>query len=105
MVQKKSKYNFIEYRLGLKQIALLQDNNVAFMDGLVTCDSIRGLMHRIYTAFVARKLINPIEQMEIKEKEDLWMLTKEISSDRLDTGESVKLSRILYCMEFLLNEV
>lgn len=89
-------------QLAQKQVELFQNNNIAWMDAMVTSDCIKGIMCIAYRAFVREKKITAIEDMPIGEKKKLWEQAKEFAKNRLNQQEMVDLCRSLLTLEYML---
>lgn len=95
--------NQLFYELGKKQIELLHQDNCAYIECLVVCDSSREVMHTVYKSLISMKLIPKIEALPLQDKNVLWEQAKEFSKDRLDKNKTIVLSKSLYAIEYYLS--
>lgn len=93
----------IYLEIGKAQVELFYQNNLDYINSLVTCDSIRGLMNSIYNFLTDTKKIEKIETLELEYRQSLWDQTKEYAAGRLDKKKAIELSKALYTLEYLLN--
>lgn len=91
---------FIE--MGYKHAKMCNEDSVSYINCLVKGAGIRLVMVTIYNALVATKRIKKIEDIPIEEKITLWEQTKEFANNTLSLAETIKLSRCLYALEYLL---
>lgn len=101
----KRKPDFLEYRLGLGQADLFMRDNIKYIDGLIGCESVRGMMVSLYKILINRGLLTAIEHLTTEHKTDLWEQTKEFANGKLDRDNMISLSRSLYTMEYFLNQL
>lgn len=90
--------------LGKKQSSLFVDNNLSYMESLVTCIVPRKIMHMCYYILLANKKIKKIEDLPLDQKTSIWEMAKEISNGRLGGPDLIILSKCLYALEFFLNQ-
>lgn len=88
--------------IGRKQAAMCNENSVAYINCLVTCEGMRNVMCMVYNVLTYTKAIPKIETIPTEEKNTLWLQTKEFADNRLDLKETIRLSKSLYALEFLL---
>lgn len=88
--------------LARKQADLFMNNNIAWIESLVTTDCIKSIMEIGYNVLVRQKAIVEIGKMPIEEKENLWESTKEFCRDRLTVVEMKRVAKALICLEYLL---
>ena len=89
--------------LGNKQAALFINNNIAYMNLLVTGDCSRHILNSVYRILVGQRKIPELEKMSVDEKKIIWETAKEFSKDRLDKEKLIELAKSLYVLEYLLN--
>jgi hypothetical protein len=80
------------------QATLFNNDNERYVNALVTCRSIRGLMIYVYDGLVRGNEILPIDVLLKSEKELMWNHANEISQD-LSTDERVELVKALYAIK------
>jgi len=88
---------------GYKQAAMCNNDSVTYINCLVACVGIRQFMLHIYNGLVGSKRIPKIENLPVEEKNSLWEQTKEFANNTLNLPETIKLSKCLYALEYLLN--
>src|ERR1043166_4703677 len=89
--------------LAIKQSRLFMEDNVNYMNALVTCDSIRNVWVCAYDGLVRLHYLGPVEGLPISEKNNVWETAKEIAADRLNLSKTIELSKSIYCLEYVLN--
>lgn len=89
--------------IGYKQAKLCNENSPVYIKCLVEGQGMRLVMTSVYNVLVSTKRINKIETLPIEEKNTLWEQTKEFAKDSLSLTETIRLSKCLYALEFLLN--
>lgn len=89
--------------LGKKQAALFMQDNVTYIEILVTGDCSRAILHTCYNILVRQNNLIPIEQLPPTEKTNLWESGKEFANGRLDEKKGIELVKALYALEYLLN--
>lgn len=88
--------------VGRKQAAMCNENSIAYINCLVTCEGMRSVMVMVYNVLTYTKAILKIENIPLEEKNTLWEQTKEFANNTLDLKETIRLSRCLYAIEYLL---
>lgn len=88
--------------LGYKQARMCNENSVGYINFLVKADGIRAVMVEVYNALIRTNRIKKIEDIPIDEKNTLWEQTKEFADNNLNLKETIKLSKCLYAIEYLL---
>lgn len=89
--------------LGYKHAAMCNENSVSYINCLVDGVGLRLIMVTVYNALVVTKRIIKIEDIAVEEKNTLWLQTKEFANNTLNLQETIKLSKCLYALEYLLN--
>lgn len=92
--------SFIE--LGRKQSEIFEQNNQVYIDCLIKFDSMRHILITAYVSLIYAKKIIAIEHLPLEEKNQLWGLTKEFASGKLEKSKTIELSKALYTLEFYL---
>jgi hypothetical protein len=92
-------------RIGRKETAYFEQDNVGYTDQLFWYHSRRQVMRWVYSTMVTAKKITPIENLELEVKKQMWgfinelCVGKEVSKDiRID------IARIFYLIEYFINE-
>lgn len=98
--QKTWSESFIE--IGYKQAALCNENSPAYINCLVNGIGIRMVMVTVYNTLVFKKKIIKIEDLPVDEKNTLWEQTKEFAKGELNLTETIRLSKCLYALEYLI---
>jgi hypothetical protein len=88
--------------LAYKEAETFQNNNVAWMECLITCDCTKSIMELGYNILVRKGKIIPIEKMTQAEKENIWNSAREFSKGRLDKEGLIKVAKGLVTLEYLL---
>lgn len=88
--------------LAKKEVESFQNNNLVWMECLVTCDCTKSIMEIAYRTLVRERKIKAIEEMDHASKENIWSTAKEFSKDRLDTEGLIKMAKSLIALEYLL---
>lgn len=99
--KKKIMSDWIE--IGKKQAIDFMNNNVAFMEVLITCVVPIKLMLLCYRSLVIKKAIKELESLPVNQKNTIWEQAKEFSNGRLNKDQLIDLCRSLYTLEYLLN--
>lgn len=89
--------------IGKKQTNDFMNNNVGFIEGLITLDVPIKLMLLCYKSLVIKRLIKELELLPIDQKNTIWEQAKEFANDRLNKDQLIDLCRSLYALEYLLN--
>jgi len=89
--------------LGYKQARICNEDSVNYINCLVKGRGLRMIMEMVYKSLLTAKRISRIEELPIEEKMTLWEQTKEFANDTLNLPETIKLSKCLYALEYLLN--
>lgn len=93
----------IEFKLALKQLELFQKDQLAYLNALIGCDTVRVLMNNIYKAIVSSGRLTAIDDLPVGDKKELWLTAKDFSQDRLNNEGMIQMAHVLYLLEFLLN--
>lgn len=101
MAEMKS-WNDMWIELGYKQAKMCNENSPSYINCLVTGAGIRMIMVTVYNVLIATKKVTQIENLPLDEKNLLWGQTKEFADNNLNLQETIKLSKCLYAIEFLL---
>lgn len=88
--------------IGRKQAAMCNENSVAYINCLVTCEGMRNVMCMVYNVLTYTKSIPKIESIPTEEKHTLWEQTKEFAKDTLSLAETIRLSKALFALEYLI---
>lgn len=94
---------FVE--LGKKQVDMFSSNHLTYMNCIVTCEGMRNIMMTVYKSLVHSKRLIALEEMPQDHKLQVWETAKEISNGRMDKKGTIQLSKILYTIEYYLNNV
>lgn len=95
-------YSDILIKIGKQQAAMCNNNSVVYINCLVKFSTMRHLMTSIYNALVHTKFVSKIEDLPLEEKTTLWEQTKAFANNTLNLPETIKLSKCLYAIEYLL---
>jgi len=88
--------------LARKQVDLFQNDNVGWMETLITSDCIKSIMELGYKILVRDGKITAIEKMDQAEKESLWNSAGEFAKGRLGREDLVRVCRGLVALEYFL---
>lgn len=88
--------------LAKQETEVFQQNHVAWMECLVTCDCTKSIMELGYKILVRQNKIIPIEKMAQTDKENLWEQAKDFAKNRLDREGLIKMCRGLITLEYFL---
>jgi hypothetical protein len=92
------------FEVAKKQAAMCNDDSVTYINCLITCEGMRGLMTTVYNALINTKRAIKIEDLSLEEKNTLWLQTKEFANNQLNLQETIKLSKCLYSIEYFLTQ-
>jgi hypothetical protein len=85
---------------GVKQMDVFDKDNIAFVSCLVSGDGLRKCMIEVYRAIVKFKFVPPIEDVDIREEEKIWLRANAVDENRILTKEQlIELSKALYVIE------
>jgi hypothetical protein len=106
------KYQQAEYdwrqcvlRVGRKETAVFESNNIAYTKDLMLCNARRHLMVWIYSHLVSYKLIQPIEKLDEDVKKEMWRFIIEIwDGKEKDKKKMIQTAKVFYTIEYFLNE-
>ena len=85
-----------------EQLAACLKSPDEYIECLVKFGSIRGLVHFIYTEFVTKKIITPIDILPEKNRREIWTQAKKDANGRLTRENLIVFSKCLYLLNFLL---
>lgn len=88
--------------IGYKQAKMCNEDSVNYINCLVKGRGMRLIMEMVYKALVTAKKINKIEEIPLEEKIILWEQTKDFAVGELNLSETIKLSKCLFALEYLL---
>lgn len=88
--------------MGYEHAKMCNENSVGYIQTLVSGTGMRMIMTTVYNSLVAKKKISKIEDLSLEEKNTLWLQTKEFANNTLSLAETIKLSKSLYTLEYLL---
>lgn len=92
-------------RIGRKETAAFEDNNVGYTDDLINGNARRGLMVWIYRLLRNFKFLKPIEDLDPDAKRQMWGFVKEICEGKTNDIERMKqIAMVFYTIEYFLNE-
>src|SRR5690242_17227257 len=89
--------------LGKKQVDVFTANHEAYLECIVTSAGIRNVMMTVYNMLVGSKMLQKLEDQPYNGKLHVWETAKEIAKDRMDKEGVIKLSKVLYTIEYYLN--
>ena len=98
----------IPYHIATRKLLDLLGHSQAMRDAQISllCSpgdkSVRSLWYEIYKDAVKHELIQPVENMEQLEKEELWKHTIE-SAKNLDLPTKIIVAKCFYVIEYYLN--
>lgn len=88
--------------MGYKHAKMCNEDSVNYINCLVKGRGMRLVMEMVYKSLITSKKIIRIEDLTVEEKTLLWEQTKEFAAGELNNSETIKLSKCLYAIEFLL---
>lgn len=88
--------------LARKEAETFQNNNVAWMECLVTCECTKTIMEIGYNILVRSNKIQPIDKMPQADKENVWNTAREFSKGRLSKDGLIKMCKGLVVLEYFL---
>jgi hypothetical protein len=88
--------------LGRKQAALFMNNNIGYMELLVTAECPREILNVCYRILVREGKLKELKDLPIEEKTSIWETAKEFSKDRLDQKGLISLSYALQALNYLI---
>ena len=94
----------ITIELVKKHIEIFHQNNVVFMNCLVTGNGLKGIFLSVYNTLIISKKIIAIELLPVDQKKELWEGAKEFADNRLNNEDCIKFSKCLYVLEYFLNQ-
>lgn len=105
------KYQQIEYswlqcmeRIGRKEAAYFENDNVSYTEEIVTLNCRRGIMCWVYSEMKKNKKIIPIENLDPEDKKNLWEFTIDICSGKInDNKRRIEVLKTFYILEYFLN--
>lgn len=89
--------------LGQKQVDRFTENHETYLECIVKFKGIRDVMMMVYKSLLAAKKIQPLEEQPYEGKLHVWETAKEISNGRTDKEGTIQLSKVLYTIEYYLN--
>jgi len=92
-------------RIGRKEMAYFEQDNVGYTDQLFWYHSRRKIMHWVYTTMVTHKKIKPIESLELEDKKQMWGFINELCEGKEVSKEvRIDVAKIFYIIEYFINE-
>ncbi len=93
------------YKIGRKETSVFETNNIAYAEELFMRNARRKLMIWIYCLLCNYGKITPIENLDKKEKEQMWRFVLDICNEHLvDKKIKTEMCRVFYTIEYFLNE-
>ena len=89
--------------LGRKQAAVFTDNNLGYVESLITCVVPKKIMIMCYYILLRQKALIKIEDLPLDQKTTLWETSKYFDKGRLNKDQIVELAKCLYTVEYFLN--
>lgn len=89
--------------LGYKQATLCNNDSFTYINCLVKNEGMRSTIVMVYNVLVSTKRIPKIENLTFDGKTALWEQTKEFAKDNLNLQETIRLSKCLYALEYLIS--
>jgi hypothetical protein len=90
--------------LGRKQVDVFTQDHETYLECIVKYKGIRDIMMAVYKTLLSIKILQPLEEQPYEGKLHVWETAKEIAKDRMDKEGVIKLSKILYTIEYYLNK-
>ncbi len=92
-------------RIGRKEAAYFEEDNVGYTDEIVRLNCRRGIMCWVYSELKKHKKIVPIEQLSAEDKKHMWGFIKEICVGHTeDTKRMIEVTKVFYVIEYFINE-
>jgi len=92
-------------RIGRKETAYFEQDNVEYARQIVWYHSRRGIMVWVYSTLQTRKVITAIEDLEQDVKKDMWAFVIELCTGRqVDKKTKIEIAKTFYVIEYFLNE-
>lgn len=92
-------------RIGRKEAACFEENNVDYTNQIVELNCRRGIMVWVYSEIKKHKKIVPIEQLDDVDKKEMWAFAKEICAGKIDDRKRmIEVLKVFYTLEYFLNE-
>lgn len=89
--------------LGKKQVDRFTEDHETYLECIVKYKGIRDVMMMVYKILLATNKIQKLEDQPYEGKLHVWETAKEIAKDRMNKEGIIKLSKILYTIEYYLN--
>jgi len=92
-------------RIGRKEAAYFEQDNVGYTEEIVTMNCRRGIMVWVYSEIKKHKKITPIEQLDDADKKQMWNFALEICTGKTDDKKRmIEVLKVFYTIEYFLNE-
>lgn len=92
-------------RIGRKEVAYFEQDNVGYTEEIVTMNCRRGIMCWVYSELKRHKKLVSIEQLDKDVKKQMWAFVLEICKDKnADTKRMIEIAKTFYVIEYFLNE-
>lgn len=92
-------------RIGRKEAAYFENDNVSYTEEIITLNCRRSIMCWVYSEMKKHKKIVAIELLDKKDKDELWLFTKDICAGKTsDKKRMVEVLKVFYTLEYFLNE-
>lgn len=88
--------------LGKKQATMFMNDNVGYMELLVTADCPREILNVCYRILVREGKLKELKDLPLEEKTGIWETAKEFAKDRLDQKGLISLSCALQALNYLI---
>lgn len=89
--------------LGRSQVDRFTNDHEVYLECIVKYKGIRDVMMLVYKSLLATNKIQKLEDQPYEGKLHVWETAKEIAKDRMDKEGVIQLSKILYTIEYYLN--
>ena len=95
----------VMFRIGRKETALFEKDNIAYTNSIFLSKARIMLMDWIYKYVCKFRGIPKIEDLSLEQKADLWAFVKDICQGReVDQQRMIEIARVFYTLEYFLNE-
>lgn len=106
------KYQQLDYdwlqcmmRIGRKETAYFEQNNIEFTDQMMWYSSRRKIMEWVYNTLVTAKKITPIERLDLDVKKQMWGFITEICAGKeVNKQVRIEIAKVFYIIEYFLKE-
>lgn len=92
-------------RIGRKETACFEQDNVGYTNQIVWYHSRRGIMVWVYSTMVNAGKLTAIESLDLEVKKQMWGFVSEICAGKdVDKKRRIEIAKTFYIIEYFIKE-